>query len=155
VGREPRLIRGGAEVSVRALARRTLLTVLALVSVTAFLGGLALVLGAVVPSLATVLSPPASYLADTPFTSYLLPGLVLALVIGGVHAVAFVMLLRRHPWADLASAVAAFAVLIWIFVQMIYIPFSFLQAVYFVAGVVEAGLVMVRLDLFGRLAKTA
>jgi hypothetical protein len=66
-----------------------------------------------------------------------------------------VLLLRRHPWADLASAVAAFAVLIWIFIQMIYIPFSFLQAVYFIAGVAEAGLVMVRLDLFERLARTA
>ena len=141
--------------SVPAMARPALLTVLALVSITAFLGGLALVIGALAPSLATVLSPPAAYLADTPFSSYLLPGLLLAVVIGGLHAVAFVMVLRRHPWADLASAVAAFAVLIWIFVQMIYIPFSFLQAVYFVAGVVEAGLVMVRLDLFGRSAETA
>ena len=141
--------------SLRALARPTLLTVLAFVAVTALLGGIALVLGAVVPSLATVLSPPDDYLAGTPFGSYLLPGLVLAIVVGGLHAVAFVLLLRRHPWADLASAVAAFAVLIWIFIQMIYIPFSFLQAVYFIAGVAEAGLVMVRLDLFGRLAKTA
>ncbi len=141
--------------SVRSLARPTLLTVLAFVAVTAFLGGLALVLGALVPSLATVLSPPPEYLSGTPFASYLLPGLVLGIVVGGMHALAFVLLLRRHPWADLASAAAAFAVLIWIFIQMIYIPFSFLQAVYFIAGVAEAGLVMVRLDLFGRLARTA
>ena len=140
--------------TIRAMARPTLLTVLALVAVTAFLGGVALVLGALAPSLATFLSPPGSYLAGSPFTSYLLPGLLLAVVVGGLHAAAFVMVLRRHPRAELASAVAAFAVLIWIFVQMIYIPFSFLQAVYFVAGVVEAGLVMIRLDLFGRPAET-
>lgn len=141
--------------SVRSLARPALLTVLAFVAVTAFLGGVALVLGALVPSLATVLSPPPEYLAGTPFASYLLPGLLLGIVVGGMHALAFVLLLRRHPWADPASAAAAFAVLIWIFIQMIYIPFSFLQAVYFIAGVAEAGLVMVRLDLFGRLARPA
>lgn len=135
-------------------ARVTLLVSTAFVAVTAFLGGLALALGALVPSLATVLSPPPEYLAESPFASYLLPGLVLGIVVGGTHAVAFVLVLRRHRWGDLASAVAAFAVLIWIFIQMIYIPFSFLQAVYFVAGAAEAGLVMVRLDLFGRLAKT-
>jgi hypothetical protein len=140
---------------IRALARPTLLTVLAFVAVTAMLGGIALVLGAVSPSLATFLSPPPDYLAGTPFSSYLLPGLVLGLVVGGLHAVAFVLLLRRHPWADLASALAAFAVLIWIFVQMIYIPFSFLQALYFIAGVAEAALVMVRLDLLSRLTTTA
>ncbi len=136
-------------------AHVALLVSTAFVAVTAFLGGLALCLGAVVPSLATALSPPPEYLVGTPFGSYLLPGLVLGIVVGGTHALAFVLVLRRHPWGDLASAVAAFAVLIWIFIQMIYIPFSFLQAVYFVAGVAEAGLVMVRLNLFGRLAKTA
>lgn len=144
-----------SEPVIRSVARTTLLVVTAFVALTAFLGGLALVLGATVPSLATVLSPPVDYLAGTPFTSYLLPGLVLGIVVAGTHGLAFVLELKRHRWADLSAAVAAFAVLIWIFIQMIFIPFSFLQAVYFVAGVAEAGLVMVRLDLFGRLAKTA
>ena len=144
-----------SEPVIRSVARTTLLVVTAFVALTAFLGGLALVLGATVPSLATVLSPPVDYLAGTPFTSYLLPGLALGIVVAGTHALAFVLELKRHRWADLSAAVAAFAVLIWIFIQMIFIPFSFLQAVYFVAGVAEAGLVMVRLDLFGRLAKTA
>ena len=123
---------------------------------TAFLGGLALVARRPrsEPRHRRSARPP-DYLVGTPFASYLLPGLVLGIVVGGTHALAFVLVLRRHRWGDLASAVAAFAVLIWIFIQMIYIPFSFLQAVYFVAGVAEAGLVMVRLNLFGRLAKTA
>jgi hypothetical protein len=143
-----------SESSIRGIARIVLLVVLAFVAVTAFLGGFALVLGAVVPSLATVLSPPADYLSGTPFASYLLPGLVLGIVVGGTHAFAFVLEVRAHRWADLSAAVAAFAVLIWIFIQMIFIPFSFLQAVYFVAGVAEAGLVMVRLNLFGRRVET-
>lgn len=128
-------------------ARTILLILTAFVAVTAFLGGLALTLGALVPSMATVLSPPPDYLIGTPFTSYLLPGLALALVVGGSHAVAFMLLLRRHPRADLLTSVAAFGVLIWIFIQMIYIPFSVLQAVYFAAGLAEVGLVMLRLGL--------
>lgn len=128
-------------------ARTILLILTAFVAVTAFLGGLALTLGALVPSMATVLSPPPDYLIGTPFTSYLLPGLALALVVGGSHAVAFMLLLRRHPRADLLTSVAAFGLLIWIFIQMIYIPFSVLQAVYFAAGLAEVGLVMLRLGL--------
>lgn len=136
-------------------ARTILLILMAFVAVTAFLGGLALTLGALVPSMATVLSPPPDYLVGTPFTSYLLPGLALALVVGGSHAVAFMLLLRRHPRADLLTSVAAFGVLIWIFIQMIYIPFSVLQAVYFAAGLAEVGLVMLRLGLLATSATEA
>lgn len=136
-------------------ARTILLILTAFVAVTAFPGGLALTLGALVPSMATVLSPPPDYLIGTPFTSYLLPGLALALVVGGSHAVAFMLLLRRHPRADLLTSVAAFGVLIWIFIQMIYIPFSVLQAVYFAAGLAEVGLVMLRLGLLATSATEA
>lgn len=136
-------------------ARTILLILTAFVAVTAFLGGLALTLGALVPSMATVLSPPPDYLIGTPFTSYLLPGLALALVVGGSHAVAFMLLLRRHPRADLLTSVAAFGVIIWIFIQMIYIPFSVLQAVYFAAGLAEVGLVMLRLGLLATSATEA
>ena len=127
--------------------RITLLAVEAFVAVTAFAGGLALMLGALIPDLSTAITPPAEYLDGSPFTSYLVPGLVLALVLGGVHAIAFVLLLRRRPSALFAAAVAGYAALIWIFVQMMVIPFSFLQAVYFMAGTVELGLVLLLLGL--------
>lgn len=127
--------------------RITLLVVEAFVAVTAIAGGLALMIGALVPDLATVLSPPVEYLEGSLFSSYLVPGLALALVLGGIHALAFILLLRRRPSALLASAAAGFAALIWIFVQMMVIPFSFLQAVYFIAGAVELGLVMLLLGL--------
>jgi len=127
--------------------RVTLLAVEAFVAVTALAGGIALMLGALIPDLSTAITPPAEYLDGSPFTSYLVPGLVLALVLGGVHAIAFVLLLRRRPSALLAAAVAGYAALIWIFVQMMVIPFSFLQAVYFMAGAVELGLVLLLLGL--------
>ena len=127
--------------------RITLLAVEAFVGVTAFAGGLALMLGALLPDLSMVITPPTEYLEGSPFSSYLLPGLVLALVLGGANTIAFVLLLRGRPSALLAGAVAGYAALIWIFVQMMVIPFSLLQAVYFMAGAVELGLVILLLGL--------
>lgn len=131
-------------------ARVLLLSLQAFIAVTSVLGGLALVAGAVSADLATVLSPPLDSLEGSPFESYLVPGLLLAVLLGGVHAVAFVGLFRRAPWALFLSAVAGYATLIWIFVQMVVIPFSVLQAVYFAAGAAELGLVLVMLGLFRR-----
>lgn len=131
----------------RRATRITLLVVEAFVAVTAVAGGLALMVGALVPGLATAITPPVEYLEGSVFSSYLIPGLTLALVLGGIHAMAFVLLSRRRPSALLVSAAAGYAALIWIFVQMMLIPFSFLQAVYFIAGAVELGLVMLLLGL--------
>jgi len=127
--------------------RNTLLAVEAFVALTAFAGGIALMLGALIPDLSVVITPPAEFLENSPFSSYLVPGMVLALVLGGVHAIAFVLLLRRRPSALFAAATAGYGALIWIFVQMMVIPFSFLQAVYFMAGAVELGLVLLFLGL--------
>ena len=49
-----------------------------------------------------------------------------------------------------ATSTAAFGLLIWIFVQMMFIPFSLLQAGYFAAGLVELGLLLLDSDLFVR-----
>lgn len=106
-----------------------------------------LVVSSLVPAWQTILSPPTDYLEGSPFDSYLLPGLALAAVLGGVHVVAFLAILRRARWSTIAATVAAYATLIWIFVQMIFIPFSFLQAVYIVAGLGEVGLVLLALGL--------
>jgi len=77
--------------------RITLLVVEAFVAVTAVAGGLSLMVGALVPDLATVLSPPVEYLEGSAFSSYLVPGLALALVLGGIHTLAFILLRRRRP----------------------------------------------------------
>lgn len=139
--------------SEKSIPRVLLLIVQGFIALTALAGGTALVLGALVPSLATVLSPPVDYLVGSPFASYLVPGLLLGLVLGGLHVVAFLMLLRRTRWSLVASAVVAFDTMIWIFVQMIVIPFSFLQAIYFAAGLAEFGLLLLILGLFSTLPK--
>lgn len=131
--------------------RITLLLVQAFVALTALAGGAVLIIGALDAGFSSSWNPPAEYLAGSPFTSYLVPGMILAVVVGGGHAVAFGELERRRPWALLAAAAAGFALLIWIFVQMAVIPFSVLQAAYFGAGLLELGLVLLLLDVHHRL----
>lgn len=128
--------------------------VLLLVAVSALGGGIALIIGSLSPDLATVLSPPAAYLAGSPFSSYLVPGILLAVLVGGLHAAAFVLTVRRERWHLLAATICGYGMLIWIFVQMIFIPFSPLQVAYVVIGMLEVGLVLVLLGLFSPAAAT-
>lgn len=127
--------------------RLALLAVEGFVALTALAGGLALAIGSLNPSLSTVMSPPPEYLEGSPFDSYLIPGLTLAVVLGGVHVAAFAFVKFRNRFGMFIAAAAGYAALIWIFVQMILIPFSFLQAVYFGAGLLELGLVLLLLDV--------
>ncbi|WP_174776174.1 MULTISPECIES: hypothetical protein [Cryobacterium] len=126
--------------------RRSLLVLQAFLAVTSFAGGLALILGPAIGGLG--ITPPPEYLAGTPFDSYLVPGLILFLVVGGTHLAAFLLLWRRNGRAAAAAAAAAgFGLLIWVFVQMVIIPFSVLQAVYFGFGLLELVLVLLSLDV--------
>lgn len=128
-------------------ARIVLLSVLAFVSVTALAGGIALIAGSLDPALGSVLVPPMEYLEGSPFTSYVVPGLALIVLVAGSQALAFFAVLRHAGRAAFLAAAAGFACLIWIFIQMVFIPFSPLQAVYFTAGMLELGLVLVHLGV--------
>lgn len=129
-------------------ARKILLAVQAVIAVTSILGGGALIVGATVGENVFVQGLSADYLDGSPFSSYLVPGILLAVVVGGIHSTGYLMLKRRTRGSVLTAAVAGFALLIWIFVQMVFIPFTVLQAIYFTAGLAEIGLVLVMLGLF-------
>ncbi|GAA2753958.1 hypothetical protein [Amnibacterium kyonggiense] len=129
-----------------APVRVALALVAGAVALTAVAGGAALVVGTLTAG-PSVLVPPTRYLAGSPFDSYLVPGLVLAVVVGGSHALAAVLAARRSRWALVAATVAAFGLLVWIFVQTALIPFSVLQAVYEAAAIAELGLVLLALGL--------
>ena len=61
---------------------------------------------------------PLEYLEGTVFDSFLVPGLILAIVIAGVSILAGILLIKRKRYAIEASSSAGFALLIWIFVEM-------------------------------------
>jgi hypothetical protein len=147
---DPRTARHHDTTEPRQFARVSLLVLQALVAVTAIAGGAALTLAALNPDLATVLSPPMEYLEGSPFSSYLLPGMLLAIVVGGTQVAAFLLGVTRSDLSLPGAATAAIALLIWVFVQMVFIPFSFLQAIYFAVGIAETGLVLLALGILRR-----
>lgn len=90
---------------------------------------------------------PQEHLAGTWFPTFLAPGLILGFVLGGTHMVAAYALLTRRHWALLASAVAGFAMLIWIFTEVAIIGYSWLQSLYCGFGAVELILVFALLGI--------
>lgn len=127
--------------------RTVLATLTGAVGLTAVAGGAALFVGSIGGNVAGSIIPDHSYLGDSQFTSYVAPGLLLAVVVGGTHVVSCILVARRSAAAPFAVAVAGFGMLIWIFVQMMFIPFSVLQALYFAAGLGELGLLILGLGL--------
>lgn len=119
----------------------------AIVSLTAVAGGAILIVGSLDPGFESSWNPPADYLAGSPFSSYLIPGLALLVFLGGLQGLACVMQVRRSGAAPLVSAGAGLVMFVWIFVQMIYIPFSFLQALYFAIALLQVTLVVVGIPL--------
>jgi len=98
---------------------------------------------------------PLEYLEHTPFDSFLIPGLVLGVVVGGTQAAAAVAAITRTRIALLLSAIAGFGMLIWIFVEIAMLrQYSWLQALYFVHGCSELLVVLALLGLVPSLARS-
>ena len=77
-------------------------------ALTAIAGGIALAAGLEAARF------PAGWLAGTPFSSYLLPGLILAAVVGGSAAVATIEAVRSSRTGGRASMTAGVLLLGWI-----------------------------------------
>lgn len=98
---------------------------------------------------------PSNILVGTPFTSFVVPGLILGLVVGGTQFAAAVAVIRAHPARLLLAAVAGFGMLIWIFTELAMIGYYFLQTVYFTLGGVELILVLALLGVAPSLLQPA
>ena len=101
-------------------------------------GVLSAIAGAVLAIVAHGAGVPIAYLANSPFSSYLVPGLILGLIVGGTQLAAAVALWTKRRTGLLLSAVAGFGMIIWIFVELAIIgKYSWLQTIYFSLGVTE------------------
>lgn len=110
--------------------------------------GLSAVGGGVGMMVADGLSMPKSFLADSPFSTYLVPGLILCVAVGGPQVLAAVLLIAKRESALLWSAVAGFGMLIWILVEIGVIhEFGWAQTVYVVAGLLQLVLVFALLGI--------
>ena len=114
----------------------------------AVFGTLSAFVGATLAVAANGAGVPLEYLAHSPFSSYIVPGLVLGVVVGGTQLAAAVTLLTNRRSALLLSAVAGFGMLIWIFVELAIIrQYSWFQTAYFTFGVLELILVLALLGI--------
>lgn len=123
----------------RRLVSRVLVSLL-------FFGAVSSFGGAVLAIVFNGAGVPLDQLAGTWFSSVLVLGLILGIIVGGTQLVAAFALLKRH-WGLLAAAVAGFAMLIWIFTELAVLGYSWLQSVYFGLGMLELILVLALLGI--------
>jgi hypothetical protein len=131
------------------VTRRVLVGILTLGAVSSFGGAVLAVFfdGGGVPD---------EYLEGSAFTSFLVPGLVLGIVVGGTQLAGAVTLLLRPRVGLVLSAVAGFGIIIWIFVEIAVIrEYSWLQTAYFAVGIAELVLVLALLGITPSIARPA
>lgn len=131
----------------RSLVFWCLIVLTAFNAITAAGGGIAMVA-------TDGLGMPDSFLASGPFRTFLWPGLILLIVVGGTQALAAVLLVARREAALLATAVAGFGLQIWIFGETIMIGGgSWLQLVYFGTGSLQLIFVLALIGIVGWLPR--
>jgi hypothetical protein len=96
-------------------------------AISAIGGGIGLLIG--------VIPLPLSLLNGTPFTSYVIPALILMVVVGGSALAATIALLHQEPAAPTLSAVAGLIMIGWISVEVALLGLiTGLQPFYFAVG---------------------
>ena len=109
--------------------------------------------GAVLAFNAESVGVPLEFLAKTPLTSFVVPGLILGVVVGGSQLMAAIVLLTHHRTSLRWGTVAGFGMLIWIFVEIAIIEtYSWLQSLYFGLGALELIFVLALLGIAPSLA---
>jgi hypothetical protein len=75
-------------------------------------------------------------LKTTPFSNFLVPGLILCLVVGGSNILAFILHLKAHPLRSSWTITGGIMVVGWVVVQMLLIgAVHWLQFVYLGIGI--------------------
>lgn len=106
-------------------------TIYRIVSIYLLLIGLSAVYGGWAIYFTDTMHFPPDILSTTPFTSFLIPAMLLAFVVGGSHLIAAYLLWNKHAYRYYATAVAGFGLLIWMCTEIFMIPsHHFVQIVY-------------------------
>lgn len=78
-----------------------------------------------------------SLLGATPFQNYFIPGLLLALVVGGTSLVALFLVMNQSPAAYKMALTTGIITMGWTLGQFIFFPYHYMiRGVYLAAGIV-------------------
>jgi len=120
--------------SSRPAAVWALMALLLLQGISGVAGGVSLVAA---PD-GRIMQMPVSYLDGSPFSDYLIPGLILLLMLGVFPLVVLAGLWLRPRPAWYGAFAVGCGLIIWILVEVLIIPLSALQAFFGVVGVLIA-----------------
>jgi hypothetical protein len=102
-------------------------------------------IGALYAGVGLILKPDGSYLGmnvnllrNSPFESFLIPGIALLIVNGLGSILGSLLSLKRSPLTGHVTLILGVCMIIWIFAQLYWIGFqSILQVVFIVVGILE------------------
>ena len=107
-------------------------------------------IGALAGGLAAITNPlgpmgmPTEPLKNSPFSNYLIPGIILFAVIGLGNIISALIILLKPRFHGYVSSVFSWALVIWIIVQCIMLnTVIYLHVIFFIVGLVEAVLAMI------------
>jgi len=78
-------------------------------------------------------------LANLFFQNFIWSGIVLLIVNGLTNTVAFILLIKKHPYAAIASIACGVILMLWILVEYLIFGFNFLSNIYLAFGLLQAG----------------
>ncbi|MEI2401517.1 hypothetical protein [Niallia taxi] len=109
-------------------------TLLLLVGISAVAAGIGLVFK---PN-GSSLGMSVELLADSPFQSFLIPGIILFIINGLGSFSGAILSFKRHALSGIVTIVLGFAMIIWISVQIYWIGWmNWMQTFFFLVGIIE------------------
>jgi hypothetical protein len=117
--------------TLRKILRILLIIMTGFLGIPAILGGIAL--------MGNLYTPPVEMLQGSPFTSFLIPGLALSVIVGGSALAAMVLLIRRHSFGELIALTSGVIIMFFEFIEVMVIGMQagasqFMQVFYFMLG---------------------
>jgi hypothetical protein len=98
---------------IKRVTRIILISLTGFLALTTFLGGIALI--------ANWIAMPVEMLEGSPFSSYLIPGLSLSIIVGGSALFATILLIRKSKFALLFATTAGIVIMFFEFVEVLVI----------------------------------
>ena len=97
-----------------------------------------------------ILNLPFSLLENTPFKNYMIPGILLTLIVGGINLIAVFFNMKRHSGRYNWAMAGGFVISTWILAQIILINAAhWLHFIYFGIGVL---IILISYQLKGKWA---